>query len=643
MKNLSLITFFPILVNFVFAQPLIDWSTYYPPADHDGSSISFDKANNYLYTVGSLDLNSINHVTTTPNCFQDTINGTSDAFLSKFDTSGNRIWATYFGGNGREFYHKITTSLDGSIFISGTTSSNLDLVTIGSAGGQSPNPFNTGVSPYIAKFSSSGNRIWSRYFGDSVATYIYGIACDKNNDVIITSRGANLYQIPASPNSFQQYSLSTNATTIAKFNGTTGELLWWTYYGGENGATVLSLCLDDNANIYLGGFTNSTTNIATPNAFQTSIGSTFSHGFLTKFSPSGERLWGTYFSGTVGSEVTGLVFGQQSANDIARLYVSGITTSDNMATPGAFQPQRNNASDILLAAFNPLDGFPYWVTYFGGTQYDRATSLTLNSDGDILFSGFTQGSQNLSTPCSLDSGNYNTFIAKFSKTGERKWSSYFKVGSGEYSIRNITSGNKKDFYISSQVGQANLGTPGAFQDSFLFSGLITKLQDTVCPNMNIQILLHDDTLSVDPAFRDYTWYKNGVAVNNNDSNFLVFDDVNAQYYVIVQNECGCSYTSNTITPQPNSVNSIGNTGLGLVIYPNPNNGVFQLKGKSKLENHSINYVISDISGRNLINGNFKSKGEIIDQKIDCGDLNPGLYFIELSDPAWRSVLKFVVK
>src|SRR5207302_432404 len=109
------------------------------------------------------------------------------------------------------------------------------------------------------------------------------------------------------------------AAFLASFDSN-GVRRWATYYSGNGitppdpfGHVVASLnygtgvAVDSAGNVILLGLAGSAAGIATSGAYKTNI--TGSAGsldvFITKFSPSGSRLWATYFGG--GTETGGWV------------------------------------------------------------------------------------------------------------------------------------------------------------------------------------------------------------------------------------------------------------------------------------------------------------------------------------------------
>src|SRR5690606_28868610 len=103
--------------------------------------------------------------------YQVNFGGTQDAVVFKFDSNGNRLWATYFGGVGSDNTRSCAVDTEGNVFITGTTIS-LNLPTKNPGGGAYFQPINyattnipTNSTAYLAQFNASGSLIWSSYLG----------------------------------------------------------------------------------------------------------------------------------------------------------------------------------------------------------------------------------------------------------------------------------------------------------------------------------------------------------------------------------------------------------------------------------------------------------------------------------------------
>jgi hypothetical protein len=111
--------------------------------------------------------------------------------------------------------------------------------------------------------------------------------------------------------------------------------MWGTYFGGtlEERTDLSRISSDDSANIYIVGYTSSTTGVATDSVWQPTYGGGEKDGFLAKFNNIGQIKWATYYGGAGADEVRGSGYFGES------VYICGQTNSTgNIATPGAYLP-----------------------------------------------------------------------------------------------------------------------------------------------------------------------------------------------------------------------------------------------------------------------------------------------------------------
>lgn len=117
---------------------------------------TFFYKNNALYLAGYTD-SSTNFITC-PTPFSATKQGGSDNFIMKFSDTGSLLWGSYYGGLNDEYPEvSISSSINDSFYISGTTLSTQGMSTVGC---HQPNmnihPLGFGfnnINSYIAKFS----------------------------------------------------------------------------------------------------------------------------------------------------------------------------------------------------------------------------------------------------------------------------------------------------------------------------------------------------------------------------------------------------------------------------------------------------------------------------------------------------------
>ncbi|MCB0571408.1 MAG: SBBP repeat-containing protein, partial [Phaeodactylibacter sp.] len=100
--------------------------------------------------------------------------GSSDAFLAKFDAQGNQLWLKQLGAASEDRAYGIATDPMGNVFISGTTSGDLDGQSRGSS------------DAFLAKFDTRGNQLWLKQLGAARDDSAQAIATDQQGNVFIS-------------------------------------------------------------------------------------------------------------------------------------------------------------------------------------------------------------------------------------------------------------------------------------------------------------------------------------------------------------------------------------------------------------------------------------------------------------------------
>ena len=256
------------------------WGTYYgglgnevgvPP--QGGTSVTTDGIGNiYLsgYTESTQGIAQGGH--------QNTYGGgTSDAFLVKFNSSGVRQWATYYGGGGQDTDRSTTTDNIGNVYLSGTTTS-----VTGIASGGHQNAKAGQADAFLIKFNSSGVRQWGTYYGGGSQEIGYQIVSDVSENVYLSGHTESSTGIASG--GYQNLLGGSYDAFLVKFNNS-GIRLWGTYYGGIGWDFSESTATDPTGNVYLFGHTNSSLGIAS-GGHQNIFGGGNYDAFLVKFQQS---------------------------------------------------------------------------------------------------------------------------------------------------------------------------------------------------------------------------------------------------------------------------------------------------------------------------------------------------------------------
>ncbi len=392
-------------------DPTVVWGTYYGGTGADNAyGCAIDGSGNVYLSGNTASSNDI-----ADGGYQTTFGqGGYDAFLVKFNSSGVRQWATYYGGSGNDVGYSCAVDAAGNIYLCGFSSSSTDISSTGAH--QSSN--GGGTDAFLVKFNSSGGRLWATYYGGAGSDRADECTVDGSGNVYLSGYTTSNTNI-ATSGAHQTSYVSSGDAFLVKFDST-GSRQWGTYYGGSGDDNGKGCMADGSGNVYLCGFTTSNTNISSSGAYKTGIsGST--DAYLVKFNSSGVRQWATYYGGT-GSEYIygGVVDGS------GNIYISGATASSTgISTGSAHQATYGGGTDALLAKFNSSGGC-IWATYYGGSGSDNGYKCTVDGQGNLYLCGSTASSNGIAKNGfqSNKSGSNDAFLGKFDSSGTLEWGTY---------------------------------------------------------------------------------------------------------------------------------------------------------------------------------------------------------------------------
>lgn len=359
------------------------WATYYGGTSGDYAFACNVDINNDIYLSG---YTTSSTGMATAGSHQPTIGGTTDAFLAKFNSSGTRIWATYYGGNLNDLAYTCTSDLAGNVYIAGTSISNT-LGQIATAGAhQTVIPWATFADAFLVKFNSAGVRQWGTYYGGTGVDESYGLITDAAGNIYMSGHTgySSNQSLIATAGAHQTVYVDGYDAFLVKFNAS-GVRQWGTYYGDFGWETGYSLALDASGNIYMCGRSESatTTAVATVGSHQSTYGGV-RDGLIVKFNNSGVRQWATYYGGTDSDVIYSC-----GIDNAGNLYVCGSSNSSGgtaIATTGSYQPVYNGSSDAFLVKFN-ASGVRQSGTYFGGDGVENGYGLAIDLTNKLYVAG----------------------------------------------------------------------------------------------------------------------------------------------------------------------------------------------------------------------------------------------------------------
>lgn len=563
MKSIVLLLVSSFCLNNLFAQENRVWATYFGGSGDE--SFSFESAiddNGNVYIAGRTASTS----GIASNGFQNTFGGGSyDAFLAKFDPSGNLLWSTYYGGTGDEYANALAVDIFGFVYIGGLTSS-----TNAMASGGYQNALAGGSDAFLVKFDSNGNRIWGTYYGGASSDFGYGIATDNSGNIFLcgTTQSNSGIAIAGHDNSYG----GSQDAFLVKFNAG-GARMWGTYFGGTAGDIGNSVAVDGTGNIYLAGYTGSA-NI-TSGGFNTVIWGG-GDGFLVKFNTAGVHQWSTYYGGPANNDVVTDVISDASNN----VYISGSTTSTSGIASGGHQNTFGGIQDAFLVKFN-ASGSRLWATYYGGTDDDRDSYCSIDVNGKVYLSGIAVSSASISSSGfqnSYGGGVRDAFLVRFDSNGVRESATYFGSTDSDFAGE-ICADLLGNVYLVGYTNSASGISSSGYQNTFggLYDAFLVKFTTCAYAPLSPGSITGTssicsgttNTYSISPVAgaNSYTWTLpsgwSGTSTTNSIT--TTASATSGNITVTANNACGSSIaatlpiTVNSIPAAPSSIS--GNTAV----------------------------------------------------------------------------------
>jgi uncharacterized delta-60 repeat protein len=357
-------------------------------------------------------------------------NGNYDSFLTKYKPDGTKAWTKLLGSNGTDWATSIATGIDGAIYISGYTSSNLD------------SQINKGgYDAFLTKFNPDGSKAWTQLSGTNLNDLSFAITTGKDGYVYVTGETKG--------NLDSQINSGNYDVFLTKYNPE-GTKIWTRLLGTNLVDVAFAATTSLDGSIYLSGRTEYNLDGIKNNGS--------SDAFLTKYSSDGTKLWTRLF-GSGGNEYARAV----STSIDGSIYVAGYTGS---SIEGLVNSGEN---DVFLTKYD-AEGTKIWAVFLGTSSNDEGFALTTDANGAIYVSGYTEGNLDSQT----NSGFYDVFLTKFSPDGTKAWTNLIGSDVDDYSYA-LTIGIDNSIFLSGATngnfnGHKNNGGLDAFVIKLLVSG-----------------------------------------------------------------------------------------------------------------------------------------------------------------------------
>jgi PKD repeat protein len=261
----------------------------------DGANLLATDASGALYMAGEFASDTVIFGSTI--LVNTNFSGFSDVSITKFNSSGNVLWAKKAGGTNDMYAYGFVTDILGNVFVAGSFYSSS--ITFGATTLFNSDTTETTQDLYVAKYSTNGNFLWAKSTGGNWDDITIAVATDVSGNAYIGG-------------SFASDSIIFNTTTlmnadtggygedlfITKYD-VNGNVVWAKRAGMQGGENVSSITANAVGNFYLAGyFYSDSLSLGAVTLYNDTVNTT--DFFIAKYDSSGNTLWANSVGSTGG-------------------------------------------------------------------------------------------------------------------------------------------------------------------------------------------------------------------------------------------------------------------------------------------------------------------------------------------------------
>ncbi len=535
-----------------------------------GRSIAVDAAGN-SYTTGQF--RGTVDFDPGPGTALVTTLGVEDIFITKLDNAGNYVWNRRIGSATSEYSYSIALDPSGNIYITGQFAGSVDfdpgagVATLTSLGSW---------DAYVLKLDVSGNFVWARRFGSTLADIGRTVTADAAGNVYTTGTYTGTVDFDPGAGTSNLVAVGGLDVFISKLDAA-GNFVWAQSVGGTGAEEGRGLIVDGTGNVFLCGYFAATADFD-PGAGTFNLTSAGSNDiYLVKLNSAGTFVWAVSMGGTLSDAAVSIAL-----DAVGNIQMGGSFngTADFDPGVGVNNLTSAGAADMFVLKLNAT-GSLIWVTRTGGTGDDNANQIVLDPLDNVYIGGgfnatvdFDPGAGTVNL---VSSGGFDISIAKLDASGNYLWAVRMGGISNEaaYSIAYHSSGTIYSTGAFDDVvdfnpgaGVANLTSAGA-QEVFVQKLCQLAPQPGVISGPSPICSGTTNTYSITPVptATTYTWSTpagwTGTSTTNSISTTASLTSGNVS--VVANNACGASVVrtlSVTVTPTPTFPTVItGNTNV----------------------------------------------------------------------------------
>jgi len=280
--------------------------------------------------------------------------GRRDAFIRKYDDTGNLLWTNQFGTPERDELKGIAISGSGDIFVVGIENEKIQAAYLGQSKGKS----------FVYRFNSDGDLVWRSEISSNPGDRIEDIVVSNSNDIYITGHTSIELGLEGQNGEIDAF--------VARL-GDDGQLSWLHQFGSSLDDKGRAVVLDEDNNLYFTGRWEGSQSSGTSGG-----------GYVGSYKPDGTFRW---------LETFGLDSGQSAESLVA--------TSEHVIVVGRMVNNLDMVTDLDVGSSEPDLDVGLWIyskegeliefENFGTPSTDEASDVASTNFNEVYIVGRTSG------------------------------------------------------------------------------------------------------------------------------------------------------------------------------------------------------------------------------------------------------------
>jgi uncharacterized protein (DUF2249 family) len=552
--------------NFVWAIQLggIDGDEGYAiTADHSG----------HIYVsgnfVGTVDFDPGSGVTAL------TAVGAADAFVAKFSTEGQFVWAKTAGGKFYDFGYSVAVDKLKNVYLKGTYSDTADF----DPGAGIYELTSSSTATFVLKLNEAGDFVWARQIKGAINSSIgKSLVTDACGDLYMTGTFTGTVDFDPGAATYNLVKTGMGGDGFVTKWNSLGDLVWAKSIGGAAAELYpVAITLDATNNVYTTGFFNGFADFDPDNGTVTYYTAGGNDIYISKLDASGSFVW----AGQIG----GLSYeypGDISADDYQNIYISGYYES--------------------TLDMDPDPNTSYNLSSFGDTQDAFVIKLSggqPGTGGEVTFA--------ITGEDSVCPGQVYTYSVN-----------NFPAASFTWNLPQGWTGNSTTNTITVTAGE----------EGGVLSVTANRICDTTTRALTIELRMPPVDITVNGSilgttntgsYTTWQWFLEDIAiVNATNPTYTV--TANGMYSVVVT-ASGCSDTARYQVTNT-AIDPLSGIAGRIRVYPNPATDYVHIQSPVP-----VTTTITHVDGRRIQAGNKIATHHI----VDVTQLASGIYLLHILD------------